>query len=132
MRTKQKTFPGLRRLHSALQWVKKLNHQKPQGLCEKRRWHRAKGCPGLEGAGRAGVGDPMASLSFTVSWSLLKLMSIESVMQSNHLTLCHPLLLLPSIFPNIRIFSNELALHIRWPEYWSFSFNISLSNEYSG
>ena len=56
MRTKQKTFPGLSRLHSALQWVKKLNHQKPQGLCEKRRWHRAKGCPGLEGAGRAGVG----------------------------------------------------------------------------
>ena len=72
-----------------------------------------------------------ASLSFTISRSLLKLMSIESVMQSNHLTLCHPLLLLPSIFPNIRIFSNELALHIRWPEYWSFSFSMSSLNEYS-
>ena len=59
-------------------------------------------------------------------------MSIESVMQSNHLILCHPLLLLPSIFPSIRVFSNESALHIRWPKYWSFSFSISLSNEYSG
>ena len=58
-------------------------------------------------------------------------MSIESVMPSNHLILCHPLLLLPSIFPNIRVFSNESVLHIRWPEYWSFSFSISLSNEYS-
>ena len=63
---------------------------------------------------------------------LLKLMSIESVMPSNHLILCHPLLLLPSIFPNIRVFSNELALRIRWPNYWSFSFSISPSNEYSG
>ena len=70
------------------------------------------------------------SLSFTISWSLLKLMSIESVMQSNHLILCCPLLLLPSIFPSIRVFSNELALHIRWPKYWSFS--ISPSKEYSG
>ena len=59
-------------------------------------------------------------------------MSIDSVMLSNHLILCHPLLLLPSIFPSIRVFSNELALHIRWPKYWSFSFSISLSNEYSG
>ena len=64
--------------------------------------------------------------------SLLKLMSIESVMLSNHLILCCPLLLLPSIFPSIRVFSNELALHIRWPKYWSFSFSISPSHEYSG
>ena len=70
------------------------------------------------------------SLYFTISWSLLKLMSIESVMPSDHLILCHPLLLLPSIFPSIRVFSIELALCIRWPEYWSFS--ISLSNECSG
>ena len=71
-----------------------------------------------------------ASLSITNSRSLLKLMSIESVMPSNHLMLCHPLILLPSIFPSIRVFSNESALHIRWPKYWSFNFNISLSNEY--
>ena len=69
-------------------------------------------------------------LSFTVSLSLLKLMSIELVMLSNHLTLYHPLLL-PSIFPSIRVFSSESALHIRWPKYWSFSFTISSSNEYS-
>ena len=73
-----------------------------------------------------------ASLSFAISWSLLKLMSIESVMPSNHLILCQPLLLLPSIFPSIRIFPSELALHIRQPKYWSFSFTINLSNEYSG
>ena len=73
-----------------------------------------------------------ASLSITNSWSLLKLMSIESVMPSNHLILCHPLLLLPSIFPSIMFFSNESALHIRWPKYWSFSFNISTSNEHPG
>ena len=72
-----------------------------------------------------------ASLSITSSWSLLKLMSIESVMPSNHLILCHPLLLSPSIFPSIRVFSNESALLIRWPKYWNFSFNISPSNEYS-
>ena len=71
-----------------------------------------------------------ASLSFTISWSLLKLISIESVMPSNHLILCHPLLLLPSIFASIRVFSNESSLHIRWPKYWRFS--ISPSNEYSG
>ena len=65
-------------------------------------------------------------------WSLPKLMFIELVMPSNHLNLCHPLLLLPVIFPSIRVFSNESALHIRWPKYWSFSFNISPSNEYSG
>ena len=73
-----------------------------------------------------------ASLSITNSWSLLKLMSIESVMPSNHLILCHPLLLLPSIFPSIRVFSNDSVLHIRWPKYWSFSFSTSPSNEYSG
>ena len=73
-----------------------------------------------------------ASLSFTISGSLLKPMSIESVMPSNHLIRCHPLLLLPSVFPSIRVFSNELALQIRWPKYWSFSFSISPSNEYSG
>ena len=72
-----------------------------------------------------------ASLCFTISQSLFQLMSIESVMSSNHLIFCHPLLL-PSIFPSIRVFSNELALHIRWPKYWSFSFSISPSNEYSG
>ena len=72
------------------------------------------------------------SLSITNSRSLLKLMSIESVMPSNHLILCCPLLLLLSIFPSIRIFSNESALYIRWPKYWSFSFNISPSNEFSG
>ena len=71
-----------------------------------------------------------ASLSFTISWSLLKLMSIEKVMLSNHFILCCPLLLMPSIFPSIRVFSSESALHIRWPKYWSFS--ISPSNEYSG
>ena len=73
-----------------------------------------------------------ASLSITNSQSLLKLMSIESVIPSNHLILCCPLLLLPSIFPSIRVFSNESILCIRWPKYWSFSFNISPSNEYSG
>ena len=73
-----------------------------------------------------------ASLSFTISQSLLKLMSIESVMPSNHLILYHPLLLPPSIFPSIRVFSNESFLHIRWPKYWSFSFSISPSNDYSG
>ena len=72
-----------------------------------------------------------ASLSITNSWSLFKLMS-ESVMPSNHLTLCHPLFLLPSTLPTIRVFSNESVLHIRWPKYWSFSFSISPSNEYSG
>ena len=71
------------------------------------------------------------SLSISNSQSLLKLMSIELVMPSNHLILCHPLLLPPSIFPSIRIFSNESVLHIRWPKYWSFSFNISPSNKYS-
>ena len=70
--------------------------------------------------------------TFTNSWSFLKLMFIESVMPSNHIILCHPLLLLPSIFPSIRVFSNESVLRIRWPKYWSFSFSICPSNEYSG
>ena len=73
-----------------------------------------------------------ASLSITNSRSLLKLLSIESVMPSSHLILCHPLLLPLSIFPSIRVFSNESVLHIRWPKYWSFSFSICPSNEYSG
>ena len=73
-----------------------------------------------------------SSLSFTDSQSLLKLMSIESMMPSNHLIHCRPLLLLPSIFPNIRVFSSESAVCIRWPKYWSFSFSLSTSNDYSG
>ena len=72
------------------------------------------------------------SLSFIISWSLLKLMSIESVMPSNQFILCHPLLLPTLIFPSIRVFPNESLLHIRWPKLWSFSFSISTSNEYSG
>ena len=75
---------------------------------------------------------PEASLSITNSQSLPKFMPIELVMQSNHLVLCRPLLLLPSIFPSIGVFSNESALHIRWPKYWSFSFNISPSNKHPG
>ena len=73
-----------------------------------------------------------AFLSFTIAQNLLILMSIELMIPSNHLILCHALLLLPSIFPSIRVFSNESALHIRWPNYWSFSFSISPSSEYSG
>ena len=73
-----------------------------------------------------------APLSSSVSWSLFQFMSIESVMLSNLLILCHPLLLLPSVFPSIRVFSNESVHHIRWPKYWSFSFSISPSSEYSG
>ena len=72
------------------------------------------------------------SLSFTNSWNLLKFVSINFVIPSNHLILCHPLLLLPSIFPSIKVFSNESALRISWPKYWSFSFNISPSNEHLG
>ena len=74
---------------------------------------------------------PQASLSLTISRSLPKFISVESVMPSNHLILCRPLLLLPSVFPSTRVFSSELALHIRWPKDWSFSFSISPSNEYS-
>ena len=73
-----------------------------------------------------------ASLSFAISQNLFKLMSIESMMPSNHLIFCHPFLILPSIFPSIRVFSNESALHIRWPKYWGFDFSINPSNEYSG
>ena len=73
-----------------------------------------------------------ASLSITNSWSLLKLMSIESVMSSHHLILCRPLIFPPSIFPSIRVFSNESVLHIRWPNYWSFSLSINSTNECSG
>ena len=73
-----------------------------------------------------------APLPSTISWSLFKFISIESVMPSNHLILCHPLLLLPSVFPSISVFSSESALCIRWPSYWSFSFSISASSEYSG
>ena len=73
-----------------------------------------------------------ASLSITNSWSSLKLTSVESVMPTNHLILCRPILLPPSIFPSIRVFSNQSVFRIRWPKYWSFSFNISPSNEYSG
>ena len=79
-----------------------------------------------------GTAARQASLSFTISQSLPKLMPIESVMPSNHLVLCRPLLLLPSIFPSIKVFSNESALCIRWPKHWRFSFSISPSNEYSG
>ena len=75
---------------------------------------------------------PQASLSFTISRSSLKFMSIELMISSNHLVLCHPFLLLPSVFPSTRDFSNESVLHIGWPKYWSFSFSISPSNEYSG
>ena len=78
------------------------------------------------------VTQSQASLSSTNSWSLLKLMSIESVMPSNHLILCHSLLLLTSIFPSIKVFTSESVLRMRWPEYWSFSFSISPSKEYSG
>ena len=92
-------------------------------------------CPGCSGAQSCLTVTPwtaacQTSLSFTISWSLLKLMSIKSVMPSNHLILCCPLFLLLSIFPSIRVFSNESALCIRWPKYWNFS--ISPSNEYSG
>ena len=73
-----------------------------------------------------------ASLFVTISWSLLKLLSIESVMPSNHLILCHPFLFLPLVFPSIRVFSSESVLCIRWPKYWSFSFSISPSKEHSG
>ena len=76
--------------------------------------------------------EPQTSLSITNSWNLLKLTCIESVMPSNHLILCRPLLLLPSIFPSTRVFTNESALCIRWPKFWTFSFNISPSNEHQG
>ena len=89
----------------------------------------AQPCPTLQPHWLAGC---QASLFITNSWSLLKLMSIDLVMPCNHLLLCHPLFLLPSIFPSIRVFSNEFVVRIRWLKYWSFSFSISSSNEYSG
>ena len=89
----------------------------------------AKSCPTLE---ISWITACQAPLSSTVSWSLLKFMSIELVMLSNHLVLCHPLLFWPLIFPSIRVFSNESSLCIRWPKYWSFSFSINPSNDYSG
>ena len=89
----------------------------------------AKQCPTL---GTPWTAAHQASLFFTIFRNLLKLKSMESVMTSNHLVLCHSLLLLPSIFLSIRGFSNKSVLHIRWPKYWSFSFSISTSNEYSG
>ena len=88
-------------------------------------------CSVMSSSSISGTAARQASLSFTTSQSLFKLTSIELVMPSNHLILCHPLLLLPSIFPRIRVFSNESVLWIRWPKYWSFSFSTSLSNEYS-
>ena len=87
-------------------------------------------CPIL--CNRMDCSTPSFSLSITNSWSLLKLMSIESVMSFSHFIFCCPFLLLPSIFPSIRVFSNESVLHIRWSKYWSFSFSNGLSNEYSG
>ena len=78
-----------------------------------------------------GIAARQASLSFTVCWNLPRLMSVESMMSSNHLILCHPLLFLSSMFPSVRVFSSESALCIRWPKYWSFSFSISPSNEHS-
>ena len=89
-------------------------------------------CPTLCDPDSLWTAAPQASLSITNSWSSPKPMSIESVMPSNHLILCHLLLLLPSIFPSIRVFSNESALRIWWPKYWSFSFNINPSNEHPG
>ena len=113
------------------------------GILELRRGFQASSCVGpgkpklpFELRGKAGccarTTARQASLSVTNSQSLSKPMSIELVMPSNHLILCCPLLLLPAIFPSIRVFSNESALHIRWPKYWSFTFNISPSNEHPG
>ena len=95
-------------------------------------WSVTKSCPTLGLQSTPWTAACQALLSTTISQSLLKFMSTESVTLSNQLILCCPLLLLPSIFPSIRIFSIESVLHIRWPEYWSFSFSISPSNEYSG
>ena len=89
-------------------------------------------CQGMSNSAPPWTSACQVSLSPPISWSLPKFMSIDSVMPSNHLILCHPLLLLPSIFPSIRVFSNESALCIRWPKYWSFSINISPSNEHPG
>ena len=106
-------------------YTSSLGLKEPSGSCSCGCCSVAKSCPTPWTAAHE------ASLFSTISQSLPKFMSIESVMLSNHLILCHPLLLLPSIFPSIRVFSNESALQIRWPKYWSFSFSISPSNEYS-
>ena len=103
--------------------IPELNFEKVVQFCSVQSLSRVRLCDPMDCS--------MDSLSIINSWSLLKLISIEVVMPSNHLILCHPLLL-PSIFPSIRVFSNESALHIRWTKYWSFSFNISPSNEHSG
>ena len=100
-----------------------MRHQEPEWW-----WCSVTLCVQLSATPR--IAACQASLSFSISWRLLKLMSIESVMPSNHLIFCHPLLLLPSVLPSIRLFSNESALHIRWPKYWNFSFRTSPSNEY--
>ena len=107
----------------------KWNHQKPFLTTSVQFGSVAQSCPILCNSMDCST---QASLSITNSWSLLKLMSIESVMSSNHLILCRPLILPPSIFLHIRVFSNESVLRIRWPKDWSFSFIISPSNEYSG
>ena len=124
---------GLARWIRAGSYLQVLILQRLPGL-----WPQAHHLPSLLLFGRSGVSDSVtprtaarqASLSFTISQSLLRLMSLEPVMPSNHLILCHSLLLLPSIFPSIRVFSNESILPIRWPKYWSFS--VSPSSEYSG
>ena len=131
-------------------WVLEINKKWCWADCgeKQRAQEESKHCKGLDGYGNKGcllfscsavwlfavpwIAVCQASLSFTISCSLLKLMSIESVMPLKYLALCHPLLPLPSIFLRIRVFSNESALHIRWSKYWSFSFNISPSNEYLG
>ena len=113
----------------------------PQKVCQIKQDSQLLGCSFLlllfshyhvQLFGTLGTAAREASLSFTIFWNLLKFMSIESVILSNHLILCRPLLLLPSIFPSIRVFSSEMALHVRWPKYWSFSFSMSPSNVYSG
>ena len=112
-----------------------LNHGWPPGRCwrerERDRWLH--GWLGINSIPSLGKPLELCHADLTsISQSVLKLMSIQSVMPSNHLILCCPFLLLPSLFPRIRVFSSESALHIRWPKYWSFSFSISPSNEYSG
>ena len=107
-------------------WICRLRPQM------KASWHVQFSCSVVSDSVTPWTAARQASLSITSSQSLLKLMSFESVMPCNHLNLCHPLLLPPSIFPSIRVFSNESALYIRWPKYRSFSFNINPSNEHSG
>ena len=125
-------------LHSSqpilLSWIMLLSYAKPSKIKLTPPWHQLS-VPSLSRVWlfvTPWTTAHQASLSITNSQSLLKLMSIESVMPSNHLILCHPLLLQSSIFPSIRVFSNESVLRIRWPKYCSFNFNISPSNEYSG